>query len=128
MNKIKILLIAISVVALGVFLFNCITVVETGEIGLKVRLGQVVGEPLQAGIHGKIPVIESVKIFDAKVQKEEVATNSASKDLQDVSMTVAVNYSINALNVKELYSNVGMNYKATILQPSINEALKAVTS
>lgn len=128
MNKIKILLIAISVVALGVFLFNCITVVETGEIGLKVRLGQVVGEPLQAGIHGKIPVVESVKIFDAKVQKEEVATNSASKDLQDVSMTVAVNYSINALNVKELYSNVGMNYKATILQPSINEALKAVTS
>ncbi len=46
MNKIKILLIAISVVAFGVFVFNCITVVETGEIGLKVRLGQVVGEPL----------------------------------------------------------------------------------
>ena len=43
-------------------------------------------------------------------------------------MSVAVNYSINSLSVKELYSNVGMNYKATILQPSINEALKAVTS
>lgn len=116
------------VVLVITFFFNCITIIETGEVGIKVRLGQVVGEPLQAGIHVKLPAIDSIKIFNIKVQKEEVATNGASKDLQDVSMAVAVNYSINPLTVKELYTDVGMNYKITILQPGINEALKAVTS
>ena len=128
MSKLKIVILVFVVVVGIAVVANSITVIETGEVGLKVRLGQVVGEPLQAGIHAKIPMIESIKIFNAKVQKEEVTTNSASKDLQDVSMSVAVNYSINSLSVKELYSNVGMNYKATVLQPSINEALKAVTS
>ena len=70
MNKFKIILSVVLVVFVCIFIRNCITVVETGEIGLKVRLGQVVGEPLQAGIHGKIPFVESIKIFDAKVQKE----------------------------------------------------------
>ena len=126
--NVKVVLTTCGIIVLLIFFVNCITVIETGEAGLKVRLGQVVGEPLQAGIHMKIPVIESIKIYDIKVQKEEVATNGASKDLQDVSMAVAVNYSINPLTVKELYTNVGMNYKITILQPGINEALKAVTS
>lgn len=127
-KNVKAVLATCGIIILLFFLVNCIIVVETGEVGLKVRLGQVVGEPLQAGIHARIPIIESIKIFDIKVQKEEVATNGASKDLQDVSMAVAVNYSINPLAVKELYTDVGMNYRITILQPGINEALKAVTS
>lgn len=124
----KVLGILVIIFFAGIILLNSITIIDTGEVGLRVRLGQVKGDALSAGIYFKAPLIDSIKIFNAKVQKEEVTTNSASKDLQDVNMSVAVNYSINPASVKELYSNVGMNYKNTVLQPSINEALKAVTS
>lgn len=127
-TKLKIFALLALVVLVLVALIQSITIVDTGEAGVRVRLGQVVGESLPAGLYLNIPFIDSIKIFNVKVQKEEVTTNSASKDLQDVNMAVAVNYSINAGLVKELYTNVGMNYRVTILQPSINEALKAVTS
>ena len=127
-SKLKLVLVFIAIIFVASVLVQSITIVDTGEAGVRVRLGQVVGESLPAGLYLNVPFIDSIKIFNVKVQKEEVTTNSASKDLQDVNMSVAVNYSINANAVKDLYSNVGMNYKVTILQPSINEALKAVTS
>lgn len=127
-TKIKIMGLIVVVVLFVSVIIQSITIVDTGEAGVRVRLGQVVGESLPAGLYLNVPFIDSIKIFNVKVQKEEVTTNSASKDLQDVSMSVAVNYSINAGSVKDLYTNVGLNYKITILQPSINEALKAVTS
>ena len=67
-KNVKAVLVTCGIIILLVFLVNCIIVVETGEVGLKVRLGQVVGEPLQAGIHARIPIIESIKIFDIKVK------------------------------------------------------------
>ena len=43
-------------------------------------------------------------------------------------MSVAVNYNINPQSVKELYSKVGTKYERIVLEPSINEVLKAVVS
>ena len=120
--------IGVAVVILVVLVIFSTTVIGVGEVGLKVRFGQVVGQPLTSGVHMKFPVIDSVKKFDTKVQKIEVQTNGASKDLQDVSMSVAVNYGINPMEVQNLYSQVGTKYERIILEPSINEALKAVVS
>lgn len=121
------------VIGFGVFvvvlvLILSFTVIGVGEVGLKVQFGQVIGEPMTSGVHFKIPFIDSIKKFDIKVQKAEVQTNGASKDLQDVSMSVAVNYNINPQSVKELYSKVGTKYERIVLEPSINEVLKAVVS
>lgn len=124
----KMIVCGVVAVILVVMLFLSFTVVGVGEVGLKVRFGQVVGEPMTSGIHGKIPFIDSIKKFDTKVQKIEVKTSGASKDLQDVSMQVAVNYSINPTAVQNLYSRVGTGYEKIVLQPSVNEVLKAVVS
>ena len=66
--------------------------------------------------------------MNIKVQKSEVTTNSSSKDLQDVDMSVAVNFRIDNEKAVNLYKTVGQNYEYIILTPAIEESIKAVTS
>lgn len=127
-DEISIVRIVAFLVVLFFVLSSFVKIIGVGEVAVKVRFGQVVGTPLNSGIHIKTPLIDKIVKFNTKVQKEEITTNGASKDLQDVNMTVAVNYSINPQVIQQLYSNVGKGYKEIILQPGINETLKAVTS
>jgi regulator of protease activity HflC (stomatin/prohibitin superfamily) len=66
--------------------------------------------------------------MNIKVQKSEVKTNSSSKDLQDVDMSVAVNFRIDNKKAVDLYKTVGTNYESIVLTPAIEESIKAVTS
>lgn len=66
--------------------------------------------------------------MNIKVQKIEVQTSSSSKDLQEVNMSLAVNYRIDSKEVKDLYKNVGKKYKDVVLEPAIQESIKAITS
>ena len=116
----------------GIFIiitiFASITTVKSGEVGLKVRFGKIVNTSLNEGINFKVPYIEKIVKVNIKVQKVEVKTSSASKDLQDVSMTLAVNYRVDGMKATELYRNVGNKYDEVVLQPAIQESVKAVTS
>ena len=67
--KLKIFGVIVVVVLILSALIQSITIVDTGEAGVRVRLGQVVGESLPAGLYLNIPFIDSIKIFNVKVQK-----------------------------------------------------------
>ncbi|HEY7080961.1 MAG TPA: prohibitin family protein [Nitrososphaeraceae archaeon] len=53
---------------------------------------------------------------------------SASKDLQDVSTQVALNYRINPDNVQVVYKNLGYDYANRVIVPAIQESVKQVTA
>ena len=103
------------------------TTIESGEVGIRVRFGKVVGKTNE-GINMKIPIIEKIAKMNVRVQKVEVKTSSSSKDLQEVDMSIAVNYKIDNQKATDLYKNVGKGYKEIILEPAIEESIKAVTS
>lgn len=109
-------------------LFSSFTTIKSGEIGLKSRFGQIVSQTTQEGIQFKIPYIEKVTKVNMKVQKADITSSSATKDLQDVSISFAINYQLQADKVMDLYKTVGASYVETILQPATQEALKNVTS
>ena len=121
-----VLLVIISIVVL--LLIASFTTISSGEIGIKVRFGKVVNKHLNEGINIKIPVIEQIVKMNIRVQKIEVTTDSASKDLQDVNMKLAVNYKIERKEAVNLYKEVGTGYERIILEPAIEESIKAVTS
>lgn len=122
--------ITLSVVALAVFILLCssFTTIKTGEVGIRVRLGKVVNTKTNEGINFKIPFIETIERMNVKVQKVEVNANSSSKDLQVLDEVVAVNYRIDSKKAKSLYKNVGTGYREVVLEPAIQESIKAVTS
>lgn len=102
--------------------------VKQGQVGIKTRFSAVTGKVLQPGLYMKLPIIESVKKMDVQTQKEQVDATAASKDLQNVTAVIALNYSIDQAKVVELYSNIGLSYKERIIDPYIQESVKAVTA
>lgn len=126
-NK-NIRIIGIIVIAVVILLASSVRIVESGEVGVRVRFGKASNQPTHEGINLKIPFVEEIKKMNIRVQKIEVTTSSSSKDLQDVEMSLAVNYQIDKKKAVNLYKNVGSNYDEVILEPAIEEGIKAVTS
>lgn len=124
-NNKKILAIIIIVLFL---IGSCFTTIKSGEVGVRVRFGKVINKSTTEGINFKIPVVEKIEKMNVKVQKIEVETSSSSKDLQEVEMKLAVNYRIDSTRAYELYKTVGTNYSSIVLEPAIEESIKAVTS
>ena len=126
-EKKKIIIISVIVILVILF-FATFRTINSGEVGIKVRFGKVIKTHMNEGVNFKIPIIESIVKMNIRVQKIEVDTNSASKDLQDVNMKLAVNYRIEKDKAVSLYKNVGTGYERVVLEPAIQESIKAITS
>ena len=111
-------------------LFGCFSTIKTGEIGIKTRFGKIVGSTTNEGIVFKLP-FEQIKKINIKVQKyeNEEAFSTSTKDLQIVNnIKVAINYQIDGSRAVNLFKTVGTNYNTTVLEPAIQETIKAVFS
>ena len=127
MNGKKYLMIITGILAV-ILLFSSVTTIKSGEVGIRVRFGKVVNRQTSEGINFKMPIIEKIEKMNVRVQKVEVQTASSSKDLQEVEMSLAVNYQIDKDKARSLYKTVGTGYDEVILEPAIQESIKAVTS
>ena len=127
MNK-KLGFIGGIVVIVLVLFFMSFKTIASGEVGIRTRFGKVTNDKMNEGINFKIPFVEKIVIMNIRVQKAELDASSASKDLQDVNESVAINYRVDSKSATELYKNVGINYKSTVLEPAIKESIKAITS
>lgn len=130
-NKIstkKLFIFAIVGLFLVVTIFCSFQTIKSGEVGLRVRFGKIIDSNLNEGFNFKIPYIESIVKVNIKVQKAEVSTSSASKDLQDINTNIAVNYRVESDKASQLYRTVGNSYEQTILLPAIQESIKSVIS
>lgn len=120
---------AIIAVIVIVLLISSITQVPAGSKGVLLNMGAVSGKVYNEGIAFTIPFIQEIQVIDTRVKKLEIENNSsASKDLQTITSSIAVNYRVNSDSVCDLYQNIGMEYESTIISPAISECIKSVTS
>lgn len=117
----------ISAVILSVFMSSFGTI-GAGERGIVLRWGAVTGRTVEPGLYLVTPLIESVHKVNVQVQKETTKALAVSKTIQSVATEVALNYSISPALVGRLYANVGEDFKTRIIDPAIQEAVKAVTA
>jgi regulator of protease activity HflC (stomatin/prohibitin superfamily) len=116
------------IIILLVLIFSSVGIVRAGERGVRLRFGAVTGDVLDEGLYFKIPLVERVVRMDVRIQKDEVSADAASKDLQDVSSVVALNYHLAPQGVADLYQNVRQEYKSRLVAPALQEAVKASTA
>lgn len=85
---------------------------------------------LGEGTHFRAPFVESVHMMSVRVQKSEFEESTASKDLQSITMKVAVNWQLNPNKVNKIYQQVGDTdtIVATILNNRVQQAVKANVS
>lgn len=112
-----------------IFLTGC-SVVNPGERGVRITLGSAGSESLNSGVYLWIPFITDVEQLNVRVQKSEVETNAASKDMQDVHTTFALNWRLEAEKVPEIFKTMGDedDVLQNVIKPAISEVLKAATA
>lgn len=103
-------------------------IITAGERGVVLRFGAVQDRIMTEGLNFKMPLIESVEKIDVKIQKEQTEATASSKDLQEVRTTVALNFHIVPEKVNRLWQQIGKSFKERIVDPAIQEALKAITA
>lgn len=102
--------------------------IGAGERGVVLNFGAVKETVLNEGLHFRVPVQQQIIILDVKVQKATSIAPAASKDLQDVSSEVVLNFHIIPDKANKLYQSLGIHFKERIIDPAIQEVVKAVTA
>jgi len=102
-------------------------IVGAGNVGVVTRLGAV-NRVVTPGFVLKIPLIEYIHSMETRTQKEQADASSASKDLQEVKATIALNYHLRGEKAVEVYQNIGTDYKIRVIDPAMQEAFKATTA
>lgn len=107
--------------------FSMIKTVPTGYTGILTTFGRVEPNTVSAGVHVIAPWQKIVKL-DNRTQKVSVETDTFSKDIQQVKVSLAVNFCIDQATAQELYKTVGVNYYESVVLPRILENVKAVVA
>lgn len=110
-----------------VLLLDPFVSVGAGERAVVTHFGAVTGE-LGPGLHTITPIVTAVTIINVQTQKESTKASSASADLQTVDTDLAVNYNVDPTKVTDLFTRVGVGYQSTIIDPAVQEVVKAVTA
>ena len=119
----------VVVVGVLILLLNSFQTIGAGERGVVFsQFGGVQDIVVGEGLRFKIPFIEAIIPIDVKIQKAETAVAASSKDLQMVSSTIAVNYHVSPDNANKVYQEVGLSYKERIIDPAVQESMKAATA
>lgn len=106
---------------------SAIVLVPAGYRGVLLQFGAVKGV-LTEGIHLVMPGINTVEQLEVRTQKEQAEASAASRDLQTVQCTVALNYHVEPTGVGHLYQTVGSEYRFRVIDPAVHESLKVVTA
>ena len=127
-NQISKLIFTVIVLVILLIILRSFSTVPTGFVGIRTRFGKASENIVQEGLNYKIPIIENIYLLDCRTQKSEVNCGTASRDLQEVSLNVVINYNVKRENAYELFKNVGPNYESIIISPAILESVKSVTA
>ena len=121
-SVVGVLLILISVVG------SSFAQIPAGHRGVVIRFNAVTGTVLEEGLQTKLPFVDSVVMMDVRTDKYEVGAAAASRDLQDVSTTIALNWRLEPSRTAEIYRTLGLDYGGRITAPAVQEVVKQVTA
>jgi regulator of protease activity HflC (stomatin/prohibitin superfamily) len=101
--------------------------VPSGNRGVVTLFGKVQPDSLDAGLHLINPFARVVNV-SVRIQKTDSQGDAASRDLQQVTTHIALQYHLNPLTVAPFYQSVGTAYEHTIIAPQIQETFKAIVA
>jgi len=113
-----------------VLILNPFVVIGPGERGVVLNFGAVQKEVLGEGLHLRVPIMQKIVIMNVQVQKGEGQGDAASKDLQQVTTNVAINYHLDPARVAYVYQTIG-DFHAVgdrMILPAVSESVKAATA
>jgi regulator of protease activity HflC (stomatin/prohibitin superfamily) len=124
-NKAGIAVVLVIFVVILVLSIKSVATIQAGYRGIVLHLGAVENRVLGEGLHFVTPFAEQVVQMEVRTQKFQADSSAASKDLQEVRTTIALNYRIDPQQANKIYQLLGINYQDRIIDPTIQESVKA---
>jgi regulator of protease activity HflC (stomatin/prohibitin superfamily) len=124
---IKYIILAVAALVFLLFL-NPFVVIGAGERGVVLNFGAVQEHVLDEGIHFRIPVVQQIIKMDVKIQKARTDSEASTKDLQITKFSIVLNYHISPDTVNWIYQNIGTQFGERIIEPSVQEGVKAIAA
>lgn len=126
-GRLAYLVAAIVILAL---IWSSFVTIGPGDRGVLMTFGAVHPGVLAPGLHMKVPLVQTVKSMNVQIQKSQTDESAASLDLQQVTTTVAVNWSINPTDAEWVYQQLGAEsvIPSKVIGPIVSNAVKAVAA
>lgn len=115
-------------VILLVVLFGSMYTVKSGQEGVLLTFGKADVLAREPGLHFKVPIVQKIVKFDVKTAKYEASAAAASRDLQDVSTNIALNYHLQIGDTPRVFAEMGPYYEERVIQPAVQEVVKSVAA
>ena len=101
--------------------------VDAGHRAIKFnKLKGILPTVYKEGWHIMLPWFERPIIYDVRTHPQEFKSQTGSRDLQLVNLTVRVLYRPDALQLPQIYRFIGRDYDERVLPSIVNEVLRSV--
>jgi len=100
--------------------------VSSTQRGVIATFGKINEEVVDAGLHMKIPFVQTVNKMSIQTVKLDQNAPSYTKDIQTANVQYVLNFDPVPESMALLYRNVGSNYIAKIITPIVEGVLKDV--
>ncbi len=110
-----------------VLLFNCITRVGTGSVGVLTLFGRVTSETLPEGIHIINP-LKTVNELSIRSQTVKESANTPSSEGLMMSLDTSLIYHLDPARAAEVFQKIGPRYEDVVVEPSLRSAIREATA
>lgn len=149
------LLIGLTIIAFLIFTFKPFTIINSGEVGIKVNMGKFENRPLHAGFHFFIPVIQEIipvniksrmivysdrtggafsdaptkrsygQEYEGGVKYNPAITVKDKRNL-NVSIDIAVQYLLKPESAPQVFATIGAGWEDKIINSKVRKVVRNV--
>jgi len=105
-----------------------LTIIEDGEVGVKADFGRISDEASAPGWHMYLPLFSWIETWNIKTQEIKETAQVPSSEGLISQLDVSVLYNVPSNQAAVVRKTIGRNYRETILEPYIREAIRNVVS
>jgi regulator of protease activity HflC (stomatin/prohibitin superfamily) len=120
-------LVILMAIAAVLFLFNCITRVETGHVGVLTMFSRVTGETLPEGLH-LINPLKAVHELSVQTQTIKETANVPSNEGLILTLDTTLQYRLDSAKAAEVYQKIGTDYVEKVVEPNLRSAVREATA
>lgn len=121
-------LIFIGLIIAGTMTGCAFTVIEDGETGVKGDFGTIHNEAVSTGWHWYCPFFTWIERWNVKTQELKETANVPSSEGLISTLDISVLYYVPKDKAVQVRKTVGSDYRSTVLEPYVREAIRNVAS
>jgi len=103
-------------------------VIEDGEVGVSKSFGTIDDDPLQQGIHVRVPVARTIETWNVKLQELKETAQVPSSEGLIVGLDTSLLFRVVAERAPDIRKTVGQDYMQVLVVPYFRNAVRDVVS